>query len=85
LSGGPSVFAVILSNLVRNAIKYVGEGSERVRRITLRERFQDRSLLLEVETPARGCHRAPRRGCSIRSSARPGCALLMASGSGSPP
>jgi signal transduction histidine kinase len=50
----PSVLAVILSNLVRNAIKYVGGGSEGVRRITLRERFQDRSLLLEVEDTGPG-------------------------------
>ena len=50
----PSVLAIILSNLVRNAIKYIGGGSQGVRRITVRERFQDRSLLLEVEDTGPG-------------------------------
>ena len=50
----PSVLAVVLSNLVRNAIKYIGGGSHGVRRITLRERFQGRWLRFEVEDTGPG-------------------------------
>jgi len=50
----PSVVAVILSNLVRNAIAHVGGGRQGVRQIVLRERFEGVSLRLEVEDTGPG-------------------------------
>ncbi len=50
----PSVLAVILSNLVRNAIKYLGDGSQGVRRITLRESLLNGCVRLEVEDTGPG-------------------------------
>jgi signal transduction histidine kinase len=50
----PSMLAVMLSNLVRNAIKYMGEGDEGDRRITLRGHPRGTSMRLEVEDTGPG-------------------------------
>jgi signal transduction histidine kinase len=49
-----NVLVVILSNLVRNAIKYMDGGSQGVRQITLRERLEGASLRLEVDDTGPG-------------------------------
>ncbi len=50
----PGVLAVILSNLVRNAIKFTGDESRPVRRVTLRGRAGNQHLRLEVEDTGPG-------------------------------
>jgi signal transduction histidine kinase len=50
----PSVLAVVLSNLVRNAIKYLGEGSRGVRRITIRSHPEGACARIEVEDTGPG-------------------------------
>jgi signal transduction histidine kinase len=52
----PSVLGIILSNLVRNAIKYMGESGD-LRRVTIRMRERDRWLHFEVEDTGPGLPR----------------------------
>jgi len=51
----PSVLGIIVSNLVRNAIKYIGEND--VRRVTVRLRERERFLQFEVEDTGPGLPR----------------------------
>jgi len=51
------VLGIVLSNLVRNAVKYIDGGSHGVRRITLRVHEQDRKLRFEVEDTGPGLPR----------------------------
>ena len=48
----PGVLVIVLSNLVRNAIKYLGDASQRV--VTLRVRPRRSSILIEVEDSGPG-------------------------------
>lgn len=50
----PSVLAVILSNLVRNAIKYMGDDDDGPRRITLRAESRGALMRLAVEDTGPG-------------------------------
>jgi signal transduction histidine kinase len=50
----PVVLGVVISNLVRNAVKYMGDGSRGVRRITLRGRRRGPRLRFEVEDTGPG-------------------------------
>jgi signal transduction histidine kinase len=50
----PGVLAVVLTNLVRNAIKYIGDGSAGVRRVALRARPDGAWLRFEVEDTGPG-------------------------------
>jgi len=52
----PSVLGIILSNLARNAIKYIGESTD-VRRVTIRMRERERVLQFEVEDTGPGLPR----------------------------
>jgi signal transduction histidine kinase len=52
----PSVLGIILSNLVRNAIKYMGETGD-LRRVTIRMRERDKWLHFEVEDTGPGLPR----------------------------
>jgi signal transduction histidine kinase len=49
-----SVLSVVVSNLLRNAVKYIGDGRGGVRRITLRGRVEDGRLRVEVEDTGPG-------------------------------
>jgi signal transduction histidine kinase len=50
----PTVLAVVLSNLVGNAVKYMGEDLEGERRITVRARPRTASVRIEVEDTGPG-------------------------------
>jgi signal transduction histidine kinase len=50
----PNVLAVVLSNLVRNAVKHLGEGSGGLRRVVLRGRREGARLRVEVEDTGPG-------------------------------
>jgi signal transduction histidine kinase len=50
----PVVLGVVLANLVRNALKYMGDGSRRARRITLRGYRRGAHLRIEVEDTGPG-------------------------------
>lgn len=50
----PSVLAVIVANLVGNAVKYIGAGTGGVRRITVRAREEVRRVHFEVEDTGPG-------------------------------
>jgi signal transduction histidine kinase len=52
VTGSPGVLVVILSNLIRNALKYLGDASERV--VVLRVRPRRSSVLFEVEDSGPG-------------------------------
>jgi signal transduction histidine kinase len=52
-----SVLGIVLSNLVRNAIKYMGAGRDGVRRVSIRVRRRDDRLRFEVEDTGPGLPR----------------------------
>ncbi len=49
-----TVLSVVVANLVRNAVKYIGGGRDGLRRITVREREADACLRFEVEDTGPG-------------------------------
>jgi len=50
----PSVLGIVLSNLVRNAVKYIGYGGGDIQRITVRVRAGDDKVRFEVEDTGPG-------------------------------
>jgi signal transduction histidine kinase len=50
----PTVLGIVLSNLVRNAVKYIGAGQSEARRITVRGQLRAGFLRIEVEDTGPG-------------------------------